>query len=161
MSLFNGANVDWTEAAFRTFISTGGLGRLVGFWQCCCNAAFSYSGVEMIGIAAHETEDPRHTLPPAVRRVSHRIILYYVGAILALGLNVSVLDPILRNDVETGSSLSPFILLLQRAGIDCLSSVVNAGALISAISVGAINLYISVKFPHSLINAQRAGHFMH
>jgi amino acid transporter len=69
--------------------------RLVAFWQGCCQAAFSYVGIEMIGIAANETKKPHDNLPLAVRRVSSRIFFYYVGAIFVLGLNVSVLDLVL------------------------------------------------------------------
>jgi amino acid permease len=81
----------------------GGFGRLVGFWQCCCQATFSYLGVEMIGIAANETKNPRDHLPPAVRGVSYHIFFYYVGAIFVLGLNVSVVDPILKYRIENSS----------------------------------------------------------
>jgi yeast amino acid transporter len=98
----------------------------------------------MIGIAAHETERQRETLPRAVRRVSHRIIFYYVGAVFVLGLNVSSQDAILKEHVLSGSTSSPFILLLQRAGIRGLPSVINAVALIAALSVANINLYMAV-----------------
>src|SRR5271154_3746623 len=91
--------IDWGEGAFIEYIYSGAFGRLVGFWLCCCQATFAYSGVEMIGIAAHETERQRETLPHAVRRISHRIIFYYVGAIFVLGLNVSVRDQILAENV--------------------------------------------------------------
>lgn len=136
--------VDWKEGAFISYIFTGAFGRLVGFWLCCCQATFSYTGVEMIGIAADETERQRDTLPHAVRRVSYRIIFYYVGAVFVLGLNVSVLDPILKENVLNSYKKSPFVLMVQRAGIQGLPSVINAVALIAALSVANINLYMSV-----------------
>ena len=98
----------------------------------------------MIGIAAVDANNPRNTLPPAVRRISHRIFGYYVGAIFVLGLNISVLDPILKDRVENSSFISPFILLVERAGIQYLPGLINAGALIAAFSVASINLYMSV-----------------
>jgi len=141
--------IDWNEGAFLTYIFSGAFGRLVGFWQCCCHATFSYVGVEMIGIAANETKNPRDSLPPAVRRVSYRIFFYYVGAIFVLGLNVSVLDPILKYRVENSSYVSPFVLLLERAGLSSLSDIVNVGALIAAFSVATINLYMAVQLYQS------------
>src|SRR5208282_1811923 len=137
-------NIDWSEGAFISYIYKGAFGRLVGFWLCCCQATFAYTGVEMIGIAADETERQRETLPRAVRRVAHRIVFYYVGAVFVLGLNVSVKDPILAEDVLNNYSSSPFILMVQRAGIRGLPSVINAVALIAALSVANANLYMAV-----------------
>jgi len=99
----------------------------------------------MIGVAAHETVRQRETLPRAVRRISYRVIFYYVGAALVLGLNVSVQDPILKEHVLNGSSVSPFVIMIRRAGIRGLPSVINAAAFIAALSVANINLYMAVQ----------------
>jgi amino acid permease len=101
----------------------------------------------MVGIAAHETERQRESLPLAVRRVSYRVVLYYVGAIFVLGLNVSVLDPVLKERVfsSSGDTISPFILMVQRAGLGNLSGLINAVCLIAAWSVANINLYMAVR----------------
>ena len=136
--------VDWREDAFREYILTGAAGRLVGFWACCCQAIFSYLGVELIGIAADETERQRETLPKAVRRVSYRVVIYYVGAVIALGLNVSAKDPVLQSYMSTGEYSSPFVLMVRRAGIPGLAHVINAVALIAVVSVANANLYVSV-----------------
>src|SRR5881394_3196258 len=89
--------IDWkTGLAFRTLYVDGNLGRLVGFWAACCKAIVSYLGVEIIGIIAEETERQRETLPHGVRRVAIRSILYHVGAVFVLGLNVSANDPLLE-----------------------------------------------------------------
>jgi len=135
---------DWNQGAFLSYIFNGAFGRLVGFWSCCCGATFAYLGVEMIGVAAHETVRQRETLPRAVRRISYRIVFYYVGAVLVLSLNVSVQDPVLKEHVLNGSSVSPFIIMIQRAGIPGLPSVINAVAFIAALSVANINLYMAV-----------------
>lgn len=136
--------VDWREGAFRDYVLTGASGRLVGFWACCCQATFSYLGVELIGIAADETERQRETLPKAVRQVSYRVVIYYVGAVIALGLNVSGNDPVLQSYLSTGEYSSPFVLMVRRAGIPGLAHVINAVALIAVVSVANANLYVSV-----------------
>lgn len=152
--------LDWQEGAFLPYIASGSLGKFLGFWKCCCEALFAYLGVEIIGMAAMETERPRETLPHAVRRVSYRIVLYYVGAIFVLGLNVSAHDPILATDVLStgGTFASPFVLMVQRAGIRGLGSLINAVALIAALSVATANLYVSVQslpFPTLINRAER------
>jgi Amino acid permease len=86
----------------KPYLLSGNAGELLGFWAACCQAFLSYSGVELIGIAAGETERPRENLPKIVRHVSVRIVVYYVGAVLALGLTVSSNDPILRLIVTNG-----------------------------------------------------------
>jgi amino acid transporter len=137
--------IDWQDGtAFIPFLAAGGWGKFLGFWGCCCQAIFSYLGVELIGIAADETERQRENLPKAVRRVSYRIVFYYVGAVFVLGLNVSANDPILKADSDTGSFSSPFVLMVRRAGIPGLAHVINAVALISSLSVANANLYLSV-----------------
>jgi amino acid transporter len=103
-------------------------------------------GVEIIAIAANDTEQQRRTLPLAVRRVSYRIVFYYVGAVLVLGLNVYARDPILKFDLSDRSSYPrPFVLMVQRAGISGLDSVINGVALFAAVSVANANLYVTVR----------------
>lgn len=142
---------DWRSGAFLEYLLSGSAGRFVGFWFCCCNAIFAYLGAELIGIAADETEKQRETLPKAVRRVSYRVVIYYVGAALALGLNVSAAnDPILKSKVKNSIFFSPFGLMMERAGIPGLSHVINAVGLIASVSVANANLYVSVSFLLSL-----------
>ena len=125
----------------------GGWGRLTGFWACCCQASFAYLGAEIIGITACEAENPRKTLAKGVRRVSARIIIYYVGAIFVLGLNVSSTDPVLAwNFTNPRSSYQgPFVLMVQRANIPVLGHLLNAIAIVATMSVANANLYVAVN----------------
>jgi len=105
--------------------------------------------VELIGIAAGETERPRETLPKVVRHVSVRLVLYYVGVVLALSLTVSSNDPILRLIVTNGSYgyYNPFTLMAQRAGIPVLAHLFTGVAVIACISVANASLYVTVLGP--------------
>lgn len=136
--------VDWSHGALLSYIYPGEFGQLVGLWSCCVVATFAYTGVEMIGIAAHEVERVRQTIPRTVRRVSHRIVIYYVGAVFALGLNVSVEDELLKSSALSGTS-SGFLLMCRRAGIRILPHVINAGALVAVMSIANADLYLTVK----------------
>jgi hypothetical protein len=101
----------------------------------------------MLGIAAEETERQRETLPKAVRRVSHRIVFYYVGAVFVLGLNLSANDPILGKRLSGPYYPGAFITMVQRANVPELAPVINVVMIIAAISVANADIYVGVKHP--------------
>jgi amino acid transporter len=81
-------------------------------------------------------------------------MIYYVGAVVVLGLNLSADDPILKLNLETGATSSPFALMFDRAGIPVLRNLINACALIASVSTANADLYIGVRprsFPHLTI----------
>lgn len=133
----------------------GWAGKLSRFWECCCLAAFSFSGNEVIGILAVETEMQRKVLPKAVRRISQRIIFYYVMSMLGLSLTVSSNDPLLRkSEVRDSTRNYPgaFVIMAERAGIKVLPDLINAIQILAAYSVATVDLYVSVILPlHNLI----------
>ena len=49
-----------------------------GLCSVLVTAAFSFSGTELVGLCAAETENPRKTLPTAVKQVFWRICLVRV-----------------------------------------------------------------------------------
>lgn len=55
----------------------GALGRFMGFWSVFANAAYAYSSVETISMAAAETYAPRRNIPKAAKRVFVRVALFY------------------------------------------------------------------------------------
>jgi yeast amino acid transporter len=130
----------------ESYIADGSVGRLAGFWSCCCQALFSYLGSELIGITASEVERPRDSIPKAARRVSHRLIFYYASTIFILGLNVSSRDPILRYYITNpaGNYQGPFVLMAQRANIPGLEHLLNAIVILTVLSLANANLYVSV-----------------
>jgi len=139
--------LDWREDPFKQFLVSGIWGRLAGFWLCCCQAVFAFTGPEIIGITANEAERPRETLPKAARRITKRLSVLYIGASFVLGLNLSSNDPQLRYFISNPQTTyqGPFVLMIERAGIPGLAHVVNAVVLIAALSVGNTNLYASVS----------------
>jgi yeast amino acid transporter len=129
-------------------LTTSPVGYLAGFWSSCCLAIFTYTGTEVLGITAEETEKQRVTITRAVKKVTFRLVLYNVGAILVLGLNLSADDPILPLWATNNSTNYPggFIVMIKRAGIKLgLSDFVNAVMLIAALSVATADLYVTVR----------------
>merc|ERR1712000_703443 len=80
-----------------------------GFCNILVTAAFSFSGTELVGLAAAETHNPSKALPTAIKQVFWRIALFYIVSITIVGLLVPYTDDRLigRNNVD--SKASPFI----------------------------------------------------
>jgi len=69
---------------------------------------FSYAAMELIGVAAGETENPEKVMPGVVRSVIWRILLFYVGTMLLLC--------ILLPTNQYVADVSPFVTVLDRVG---------------------------------------------
>ncbi len=125
----------------------GGFAALIGVAMI---VGFSFQGTELIGIAAGESEDPAKNVPRAVRKVFWRILLFYVFAILIIGLLVPYTDPkLLRNDLGD-ISVSPFTLVFERAGLLGAAAVMNAVVLTSVLSAGNSGMYASTRMLYAL-----------
>jgi amino acid transporter len=105
-----------------------------GFCSVFVTAAFSFSGTELIGLAAAETANPLKSLPGAVRQVFWRITLFYIVGLTFIGLLV-------RSDNEdllgaSGSNASPFVIAARDAGLKGFDSFMNVVILVSVVSIG-------------------------
>lgn len=100
----------------------GAMGVVAGFQI----AVFAFVGVELVGTTAAEARDPRKTLPRAINSVPVRILIFYVGSLLA----ILVVTPWRSIDPEQ----SPFVAMFALAGLTGAASVVNFVVLTSAMS---------------------------
>ncbi|KAF9513650.1 hypothetical protein BS47DRAFT_1295925 [Hydnum rufescens UP504] len=121
----------------------GAKGRFLGWWSVMVQAAFSYIGTEIVGIAAGEAKNPRRNLPKAIKRVYVRILLFYIGGAWIIGWLVPSTDPHLG--LTTDGASSPFVIAISRAGIKGLPSVINAAILTSAWSAASSDLFTSSR----------------
>jgi AAT family amino acid transporter len=103
---------------------------------------FAFGGVEVIGLAAAETERPEHTLPQAIRGIIYRIIFIYVGS-LAI---VMMLYPWNRFE----PTKSPFVLVLLHAGLSAAAGVVTFVAITAVLSSCNCGLFGSSRMLRSL-----------
>ncbi|MGX9566180.1 amino acid permease [Pseudomonas sp. CFBP 5748] len=88
--------------------------------------AYAFAGVEMIGIAASESEDPKKTIPRAINSVLWRILLFYVAAIAVI-LAIYPWDQI-------GTQGSPFVTTFERLGIKEAAGIINFVVITAALS---------------------------
>ncbi|QRV83617.1 amino acid permease [Ceratobasidium sp. AG-Ba] len=133
----------------------GSKGQFLGWWSVMTQAAFSFIGTEIVAIAAGEAKNPRRNLPKAIRRVYIRILLFYIGGTLIIGLLVPSNHPGL--DLADGTAAaSPFVIAIKTAGIKGLPSVINAALLTSAWSAASSDLYTSSRALYGLALAGNA-----
>ncbi|KAJ5263693.1 hypothetical protein N7478_011298 [Penicillium angulare] len=122
------------------------LAKFVGFWSVLIQAGFSYQGTELVGIAAGETENPRKTVPSAIRKTFFRIIFFFVLTIFFIGIVVPSYDKGLVASDGSGASAqnanaSPFVIAARLAGVKVLPSIINAVLLTVVLSAANSNVY--------------------
>jgi len=141
----------WRESPFNSGylnIEPPAKARFLGFWAVLTQAAFSYGGMEGLAMICLEADKPRVSMRTAVRAIFYRIVGLYVMAILLIGMCVSRSDPLFlqANAEATGTAAeSPFVVIINNAGIPVLAHIINAVVLTSAFSSGNEFLYSSSR----------------
>lgn len=119
-------------------------------------AGFSFSGTELVGLAAGESENPEVNVPKAVKTVFWRILLFYIGAIVVIGFLIPFNDPNLLKGGTDQIAFSPFTLVFQRAGIAFAASLMNAVILTAVLSAGNSGLYASSRMLYAMAKEGKA-----
>jgi amino acid transporter len=127
----------------------GSWGAFLAFWSVFVQAAFSFIGTEIIATTLGEAENPRKTVPRAIKRVFYRLLFFYVFGIFFISVLVPYNDPLLLDGGGTATA-SPFVIAIQNAGIKGLPSVANAVFLISAWSAGNSDVYAASRTLYAL-----------
>ncbi len=106
------------------------------------NVIFSYQGSELLGIAAGESEDPEKNIPRAIRNVLIRIIVFYIASMVVL----SAIFPA----SEIGLLKSPFVTMMEIAGVPFAADIMNFVILTAILSVGNSCIYASTRLLWSM-----------
>ena len=122
----------------------GGIFTIIGVFLV---AGFSFQGTEMLGVTAGETDNPAKNIPKAVKSVFWRILLFYILAILAIGLLIPYTDSRLMSD---HIATSPFTLVFENLGVAFAASVMNAIILTAMLSAGNSGLYASSRMLYQM-----------
>ncbi|WP_285769136.1 amino acid permease [Peribacillus sp. SI8-4] len=112
-------------------------------------AGFSFQGTEIVGVAAGESEDPAKNVPKAVRSIFWRIFLFYILAILVIGLIVPYTNGSLQGHTIM---VSPFTMVFEKVGLAFAASVMNAIILTAVLSAGNSSLYVTSRMLYSMAN---------
>lgn len=105
---------------------------------------FAFSGTELIGIAAGETENPRKAIPVAIKTTIVRLIIFFVGTVFVL----AALIPMDQANVVK----SPFVLVFEKVGIPYAADIFNFVILTAILSAANSGLYASGRMLWSLSN---------
>jgi len=100
-------------------------------------------------------KNPRRNLPKAAKRYFWRLVGFYIGSVLAIGVICPFNDARLT-DGGVGAKSSAFVVGIADAGISGLGSVINAVIITSAWSSGNSFLYMSSRSLYSLAVAGNA-----
>ncbi|KAI5364824.1 Putative amino acid permease [Septoria linicola] len=116
-----------------------------GFRGVCSvfvTAAFSFSGTELVGLAAAESANPQKALPSAIKQVFWRITLFYVFGLFFVGLLVPYDDDrLLGSGSLIDVSASPFVIVAINAGLPAFGTFVNVVIMVSVLSIGLSGVY--------------------
>lgn len=100
-----------------SFAPNGWLAFLMSFQM----VFFAYEMIEFVGVTVSETQNPRKVLPKAINEIIMRVLIFYVGALLAIMVIVPWRS--FKPNAD-GSFASPFIMVFRYAGLDWAAALV-------------------------------------
>lgn len=119
----------WSHGGFLPN-GVSGLGMAFAFIM------FAFGGVEMLGFAAAETENPRTVIPKAINQLIFRVLLFYVGSMAVL-LSLTPWNELVAQLKAGGGtySSSPFVLVFAGIGEHMAANLLNFVILTATLSV--------------------------
>ncbi|MGW3583088.1 amino acid permease [Streptomyces rubiginosohelvolus] len=125
---------------------TGQGGLLPNGWSGVVSGVltvvFAFGGLEVVTIAAAETDDPARAVGRAVRSAVVRILFFYVGSMLVI---VTVLPWTAQQ-----AGLSPYVKVLDAIGVPSAGQIMNIVVFVALLSALNANLYGSSRMIFSL-----------
>jgi L-asparagine transporter-like permease len=126
------------DLAFSGFFPHG----FIGLVMAIPIITFSFGGLELIGITAAETANPRKTIPKAINQVMFRILVFYIASLAVLlslyhWSNLKITD-------------SPFVMIFDRIGFKYAAWTLNLILLTATLSVYNSCIYSNSRMLYGL-----------
>ncbi|ETJ01104.1 MAG: D-serine/D-alanine/glycine transporter, partial [Veillonella dispar DORA_11] len=142
--IITGFTTDAGVAAFSNMWNYGGWfpNGTMGFILSFQMVVFAFTGIELVGLTAGETEDPEKVIPMAINNIPLRIILFYVGS-LAIIMSIypwTAVNP----------AASPFVAVFTAVGITAAAGIVNFVVLTSAASATNSGIFSTGRMIYAL-----------
>lgn len=114
--------------------------------------AFAFGGIEVVAIAAAESDDPEKSLVNAVRTTITRISVFYLGSVLV----ITFLLPYSSLGKASSAAESPFTLVLGRASIPGAAGFMEVIIVMALLSAFNAQIYASSRMMFSLAQRREA-----
>lgn len=156
MGQWPGADADLSNLTAHGGFAPHGWGQVIGM---AVPAVAFFVGVELVTVAAAESEEPGRMVARATNSVVIRVLLFYVGSIF-LVVAISPWD-------SRGVLGSPYVAVLGRLDIPGAGDIMNAIVLTAVLSALNSGLYASSRMlfaltakghaPHALVKVTSRG----
>ncbi|BDM67276.1 amino acid transporter [Streptomyces nigrescens] len=113
---------------------------------------FAFGGLEVVTIAAAESDDPARAVGRAVRSAVWRILFFYVGSMLVI---VALLP---WSSIRPGQS--PYVAVLDHIGVPGAGQIMNVVVFVALLSALNANLYGSSRMVFSLAERGEAPRWL-
>lgn len=152
--IIKGFSTDAGASTFANLWNHGGLfpNGINGFILSFQMVVFAFTGIELVGLTAGETEDPERVIPKAINNIPIRIIIFYIGALLVI---MSIYPW-----TSISPEKSPFVQVFSAVGIAAAASIVNFVVLTSAASACNSGIFSTSRMVFSLAKEDNAPESM-
>ncbi|WP_322094315.1 amino acid permease [Paraburkholderia bannensis] len=114
--------------------------------------AFSFGGVENLGLAAGEVKDVKVTMPKAINATFWRLLIFYVGAIAVLLM--------IFPWTSLSTKGSPFVQVFTRIGIPAAASIMNLVVIMAVLSAVNASVFTNSRTFYNLALQKNAPAFL-
>lgn len=152
--IIKGFSTDAGTSSFTNLWNNGGWlpNGIKGFVLSFQMVVFAFTGIELVGLTAGETENPEHVIPKAINNIPIRIIIFYIGALIVI---MSIYP---WNSINPDKS--PFVQVFSSVGITAAASIVNFVVLTSAASACNSGIFSTSRMVYSLAKENNAPESM-
>ncbi|MER0091745.1 amino acid permease [Corynebacterium sp. KPL2838] len=112
-----------------------------GFAAGLLAVAFAFGGIELVTIAAAESEDPARNVATAVRAIIVRIMIFYIGSIVVITMAL----PFSQIQDADAAANSPFTLVLEAAKIPFAAGFMEAIIALALLSAFNAQIYATSR----------------
>lgn len=153
----------WKDpGAIKPYITDGATGKFLAVWSTFVTATFAYLGTELVGVTVGEAQNPRKTIPRAIKLTFYRILFFYCLSVFFLGMLIPYNHPdlVFATKQSTGANASPFVAAIKLSGIRHLPGILNGCILLFVFSASNSDLYIASRTIYGLALDGKAPAFL-